>query len=869
MEVNPLDYTQPFYSVKHKMPAPRKNYLIRAQLFGQLEQLSDYRVAIIKAGAGCGKTTLMSSFAIERGIKNLKWITLDEHANQAFVFWNYLINSLSDLMDEQIDCQHLLDSNMQKEMLFQMIPYFLSRLKNDEEIVLVLDEFQIVSDHFLVSTIDYFIENMPDQLHLVLLTREMPPLYLGQLAIENKLLLIEEDAIRLTPPESRDFLVKTLQLKKDEAEISAMIQLSEGWIGGLQLLAISEKQGNLSAMGSMKLSERVLSDYLTKEIFGYLSEAEQQFLIETAVLRYFNQDICELYLPQTPFIPMMEAILLKNLFVINIDEAAGIYRYHAILAEYLKSLFEKQAQTTKYERHQLAATIYEKIGDQEECLHHLFEIKAYERIMDLILKMPQTALTFSYLMKVPLAEIGKNPDFAYQYFFYYYASVDETACKEIYTFIKTNLKTEQSFEAFRRSNLFYSTDWDFRTSEILSLEAIQKLPLNPITIAFLLIKEAYFLYANSQFHQAINYLDVAEAVYQKTGNVYIGFFVRTEKAQIYEDLGELNRCRELYREVEKMTGQVKSLCSSYYIGIAGVYIRQLALEQAFEMLENTRKIIDHQSTSIFRAYQYTLAEYYYITGEDDKTEQLLMAVIGQEAFENTFFSARLLRYPIYRGQHPELARRFAGIYEASDDFVDNMDCELLYISIQFEQGNRELAFRLVEDLIAKARKMQNKLKIVEGDLLKLRLLLATNGDPRVIRNLFIEAVSYAAENCIANPFWFERNAVVTVFKEGKTAFKKELSEEAFSFITKVLIADPKFGLQEKMGDPAKKLINALTEREKEVLDELAAGGTNLQIAEKLCVSLATVKTHINNIYSKLEVNNRVAAVNKLNNESHF
>ncbi len=92
-----------------------------------------------------------------------------------------------------------------------------------------------------------------------------------------------------------------------------------------------------------------------------------------------------------------------------------------------------------------------------------------------------------------MAEINKNPDFAYQYFCYYYASVDEAACKEIYTFIKTNLKTEKSFAAFRRSNLFYSSEWDFQASEILSLEAIWKLPLNPITIAFLLIKEVYQL----------------------------------------------------------------------------------------------------------------------------------------------------------------------------------------------------------------------------------------------------------------------------------------------------------------------------------------------------------------------------------------
>ncbi|AFA49920.1 LuxR C-terminal-related transcriptional regulator [Acetobacterium woodii] len=860
-----MDYNQPFISVKHKMPVPRKHYIIRAQLFRQLENLEDYQVVIVKAGAGCGKTTLLSSFAIEQGIKNFKWITLDEHANQAFVFWKYLIDALSELLDEQTSLQNIFDNNMQKEILFQMIRYFLNHLKAEEEIVLVLDDFQIVADDFLISTIDYFIKNMPRQLHLVLLTREMPTLYLGQLAIENRLLLIEEDAIRLTEAESREFLEETLNLNKDETEIYSMIQRSEGWIGGLQLLAISKKYGNQSSIESMKLSDRLLNEYISKEIFGYLTDDEQNFLIKTAILRYFNGEICQQYLPQTPFIPMMEAILQKNLFVINIDDEAGIYRYHAIMAQYLKSLFEKQDQAIKSEYHLLAATIYDRLGDQEECLYHLFEIKAYEKIMKLILKMPQTTLTFSYLMKVPMVEIAKNPDFAYQYFFYYYASLDERACAEIYSFIKTNLKTEKSFEAFQKSNMFFSNEWDFRTSEILSLEEIKKLPLNPITIAFLLIKEAYFLYANGQFYQAIDYLEVAEAVYEKTGNIYIGFFVLTEKAQIYEDLGELNRCLELYKEVEKMVSQVNTLSCSYYIGIAGVYIRQLALEKASEMLEKTKKNINAESNSIFWAYQYTLAEYYYITGENDKTESILLAVMDQESYKNSYISARLLRYPIYRGQHHELAENFVRIYETSDDFVDNMDCELLYMSILFELGNRDQALQLVENLIANARKMQNKLKIVEGDLLKMRLLVETNSDKRVILNLLIEAITYAVENCIANPFWFERKSVVRVFNEFKIELKKELPAASFDFISRVLSADPQKGMSEKM--EAKKRTDALTEREKEVLDELAEGSSNLQIAEKLCVSLATVKTHINNIYGKLEVNNRVAAVNKLKQET--
>jgi len=70
-------------------------------------------------------------------------------------------------------------------------------------------------------------------------------------------------------------------------------------------------------------------------------------------------------------------------------------------------------------------------------------------------------------------------------------------------------------------------------------------------------------------------------------------------------------------------------------------------------------------------------------------------------------------------------------------------------------------------------------------------------------------------------------------------------------------------MQENTDSEHEQKKNDLTEREKDVIHELAYGSTNIQIAEKLCISLATVKTHINNIYGKLGVNNRVAAVNKM------
>ena len=846
------------------MPQPRKNYIIRHKLFEQLNHLKDYKVVIVKAGAGSGKTTLLSSFVIETGLENVRWISLDENANQTFVFWNYMIESVKDyLEDSKTDFQNFFDGNMQKENLWQILSLLVNKLIMEKDIVLVLDDFHMISDQFLISTIDFFIENMPENIHLVLLTREMPEIYLGEVAIEDKLMVIDEDVIRLSEKESREFLIDTLELKKEQGIITSMIEVSEGWIGGLQLLAISSRDRNVQTMASFKVSNRVLNDYITKEIFEFLTEEEQGFLTETSILRYFNQNICEKYKPEIDFIPMMESILQKNLFVINIDEAAGLYRYHAIMAGYLNGIFENLDPEKKIELHNLAASIYEQLGDHEECLYHLFLIKDYDKIMKLILKMPQTVLTFSYLMKVPMEEISKNTDFAYQYFFYYYSSMDEDACERIYGFITANMKEDETFEAFNRSDMFFSAKWDFSNSNILSLEQINKLPLNSITTAFLLIKEAYFLYADSKFQQAIDYLNCAGEVYKKTGNIYIGFFVLSEKAQIYEDMGELSKCLDLYKEMEPMVSQIKSLACSYYIGIAGLFIRQLFLDKAFEMLENARKCMKSDTNSIDRAYQYTLAEYYYLSGDDIMTEKLLLDVMGQEAFQNIYYSGKLLRYPIYRGQHSELAKQFATMYAASDNFIENMDCDLLYTSIQYELGNKEKAMNLVEVLIAKARKIQNKLKIVEGDLLKAHMLLENQGNIRDIQNLFLEAVSYAIDDKIANPFWFERKTATKIMSDLKEELKKELTDVEFEFVSRVLSADPKHGMQENTDSEHEKKKNDLTEREKDVIHELAYGSTNIQIAEKLCISLATVKTHINNIYGKLGVNNRVAAVNKI------
>ncbi|MDO5522039.1 MAG: LuxR C-terminal-related transcriptional regulator [bacterium] len=848
MDVNKM----PVLSVKLKVPKPRKRYIERNGLLKKLEDISNCKVTVIKAGAGSGKTTLLSLYALKHKELNVRWLAIDESMNQSLVFWKYVIESLKEELT--LDVPSVLscfDGNMPEDFLWELLSNVINNLNLEEELVLVWDDFWYLTDPFLIKTIDYFIENLPEQVHLVLLTRNKPLVYLGLLQVEGNLLLLEEDQIRMSTEEGKEFLVHTIGLQEDDKAIEDLVSNSNGWVGGLQLMAIASSKLALSR----DVNEQVIYDYLSNEVFRYLPEDVRQFLRKTGVLAYFNKEICNKYVPEFSFEKMMQAVLERNMFVIELDEEQQEYRYHSILKDYLVHLVGEDEQEEIILRTK-AAAVYHEIGDDEESINQLFVIHAYKQIMEQLLNMPQNAATFNYIMKVPMEQIQYNANFAYQYFFCYYTTLEQKKCNEIYEFIKKHFKNDPTYQAFRHVDLFFDVDWNYKWVSIVPLDQIKKMPFNDISKAYLLIKEAYFLYMQDQRVEAMEYLDLAEQIYEKKGNYYIEAFVLAEKTQILEEYGSFREALTLYRKMERFLEYVPTLRSSYYIGIAGVYIRQLKMAEAKEALDNSKQYFKQTMTNMQSAYLYTFAEYSYIMGKEDVTESIIIELGKDDMYQNIYFSARLLRYPIYRGNHRKLAAEFVDKYDKADDIVKSNETDLLYAGIKYELGEFDVALEKMETLIAKARKSQNVSKIVEGDLLKVRYLLEQTDRVRELLDTFVEAVSYAYGEEMRHPFWFEKETVKQVLAKFKEELKGRLSQDQIYFVEST---------EEPQAEKSisRKGLYDLTERELEVVEELKKGCTNKEIAEHLCISLATVKTHMINIYSKLGVKNRVAAVNKI------
>jgi LuxR family maltose regulon positive regulatory protein len=384
----------------------------------------------------------------------------------------------------------------------------------------------------------------------------------------------------------------------------------------------------------------------------------------------------------------------------------------------------------------------------------------------------------------------------------------------------------------------------------MAAEEVDALPLNEATKAIILTKDAAFLHLQCRYEEALKSLDKA-LCYSVGSNAYLAFFALSIKAQVLEDIGSLNKCGPIYREMlEDLSAAdgVSMLKSSYYIGITGVYLKQMDLKAAEAALTTACGYLTDEVLSVDRGYKYNLAEYKLIAGQTREGVRLTYELLEMESYKNTVQLARLLKYLLLSGEMTdELLQSYVNDYAGTPEKFRTLDSRLLYAYILYINGDNGAAQALTDEILKCSRKGGIKLKIIEAELFKIRMLTDQTGDRREVANLIKEALLYSCDDRILLPYYAEHETV----RETIRHYEPEISSD--------LTADEKKHLREILALGKSSVGNLLSERETEVLKELAAGASNKGIALQLCISVATVKTHIINIYSKLQVNNRVAA----------
>jgi LuxR family maltose regulon positive regulatory protein len=375
-------------ATKLRRPALSTKCVHRPQLIQRLRDGLDSgrRVTLVSAPAGFGKTTCISEWVNALDLP-LAWLSLDPADDDPGRFFTYLIAALQQV-----------DANVGQEIAGvlragQLPPgdVISTTLLNDlleweNRCLLILDDFQVIQDHFILEILGQLVTNLPPALHLILLTREDPSLPLARLRANNQLTEIRAADLRFTDREADQFLNELLGLSLSRLDIAALEDRTEGWIVGLQLAGLSLR-GRTDSSGfiaNLSGSHRFILSYLTEEVLSRQPEDIQHFLLQTSILDRLNGDLCNAVTGRIDSHSLLQQLFNANLFLIPLDDEGHWYRYHQLFADLLRDRHTTLLKDQTAELHQRASQWYVQAGMVREAIEHALAAADYATAVHLI-----------------------------------------------------------------------------------------------------------------------------------------------------------------------------------------------------------------------------------------------------------------------------------------------------------------------------------------------------------------------------------------------------------------------------------------------------------------------------------------------------
>ena len=303
------------------VPSRGANLVSRPSLIQRLNDGLHRKLTLISAPAGFGKTTLVTEWLSGVDYPHA-WLSLDEEDNDPARFFAYLLAALQNIAPQI--------GQMAQAMLQSPQPsppeVLLASLINDiaavpEPFILVLDDYHLIHALPIHQQLAFLLEHQPPLMHLVIATREDPPLPLARLRARGQVTDIRQADLGFTEEETADFLRQVMQLELAPAEIVVLHQRTEGWIAGLQLVALSLRGCDdvQRLVQSFTGSHRYILDYLMEEVFQRQPSDVRDFLLKTSVLDRFIAPLCDTVTGRYD----SREVLLARLYPFQLNKRAG------------------------------------------------------------------------------------------------------------------------------------------------------------------------------------------------------------------------------------------------------------------------------------------------------------------------------------------------------------------------------------------------------------------------------------------------------------------------------------------------------------------------------------------------------------------
>ena len=378
----------PLLETKLHVPRLRRGLVTRPRLSDRLSRGAESALTLVSAPAGFGKTTLLTEWlaAAPADGRSAAWLSLDQRDNDSAVFWTYLVTALQTAAHGVGAGALLLLQSPQSP-----IETVLATLVNDlhatpNDVVLVLDDYHVIEARDVQDGMTFLLEHLPPQIHLVIASRADPALPLARLRGRGELVEIRGADLRFTPDEAAEYLNEAMGLTLTAEDVDALEGRTEGWIAALQLAALS-MQGRDDIAGfiaGFAGDDRYIVDYLVEEVLQRQPEHVRSFLLQTSILSRLNGSLCDAVTGQDGGKAMLEALDRGNLFLVSLDDRRQWYRYQHLFRDVLRARLLDEQPDRVHELHRRASGWYEQNGERSEAIHHAMAGEAFERAADLV-----------------------------------------------------------------------------------------------------------------------------------------------------------------------------------------------------------------------------------------------------------------------------------------------------------------------------------------------------------------------------------------------------------------------------------------------------------------------------------------------------
>ncbi len=384
-----------------------------------------HKLTLISAPAGFGKTTLISEWLTgnERPVAWLSLDEGDNDPTRFLAYLITALQTLT-LSEVEGMASSIGEGVLGMLQSPQQPPTesILTALLNEitavpDNFILVLDDYHVIDVRSLdaSTSVDgvliFLLEHLPPQMHVVIATREDPQLPLARLRVRGQLTELRAADLRFSSSEAAEFLNQMMGLDLPAADIAVLETRTEGWIAGLQMAALS-MQGRADTASFIQAfagSHHFVMDYLIEEVLQRQPENVRSFLLQTSILDRLSGSLCNAITGQEDGRGMLEALERGNLFVVPLDDQRQWYRYHHLFADVLQTHLMEEQPNQVPTLHRRASEWYEHNGSPSDAIRYALAAEDFERAAGLV-ELAWPAMDWSFQSTTWLGWVKALPD---------------------------------------------------------------------------------------------------------------------------------------------------------------------------------------------------------------------------------------------------------------------------------------------------------------------------------------------------------------------------------------------------------------------------------------------------------------------------